>query len=87
MVAAATDTSIIVPTFNGRRGNPVLWGCAHFARLTALAGDIGARTLFSEYADRLTEIAWADDAIMVDVDDSGQLERVRARAAASRERG
>ena len=60
--------SIIVPSFGGKRGNPVLWDRRFFAEMMELAGDVGARHLIGEHADQVTEIEAADAGIMMDVD-------------------
>ena len=60
--------SIIVPSFAGKRGNPVLWDRRFFAEMMELAGDVGARHLIGEHADQVTEIEAADAGIMMDVD-------------------
>src|SRR5690606_331306 len=54
-LAAAFDPSgprpICAPVHEGRRGNPVLWPARHFAALTRLSGDTGARLLLDACAD------------------------------------
>ncbi len=60
--------SIIVPSFAGKRGNPVLWDRRFFAEMMELAGDVGARHLIGEHAGQVTEIEAADAGIMMDVD-------------------
>ncbi len=47
--------SICVPVFEGRRGNPVLFGSKHFAAMQAIAGDEGARSLLKRHADDVAE--------------------------------
>ena len=64
----AKGAAICVPTRNGKRGNPVLWSVAFVAELRALAGDVGAKHLIGEHADKLLEVAMDDDAVLVDVD-------------------
>lgn len=60
--------SICVPTRDGKRGNPVLWGAGFFAEMKRVAGDVGARHLIGEHAEALHEVAIDDDAIFIDVD-------------------
>jgi molybdenum cofactor cytidylyltransferase len=60
--------SIIVPSFAGKRGNPVLWDRRFFAEMMALAGDVGAKHLIGEHADQVTEVEARDAGIMMDVD-------------------
>jgi molybdenum cofactor cytidylyltransferase len=64
----AEHRSICIPTFDGRRGNPVLWGRQHFEALRTLAGDQGARGLFDQYTDELVEVAMPDSAVLTDID-------------------
>ncbi|MFN3986617.1 MAG: NTP transferase domain-containing protein [Rhodocyclaceae bacterium] len=54
-VAAALDhpQRVAAPSFEGRRGHPVGFGAAWFERLTALAGDLGARALLQDTDIRL----------------------------------
>jgi molybdenum cofactor cytidylyltransferase len=60
--------AVCVPTYDGKRGNPVLFGRSLFAELKAVAGDVGARHLIGQHEDELAEVAMQDDAIFIDVD-------------------
>ena len=60
--------SIVVPTFRGRRGAPVTFGRAWFARLDGLRGDEGARPLLRELAARVEELELDSDLPLVDID-------------------
>lgn len=59
---------ICVPTFKGKRGNPVLWSRRFIPEMKALAGDVGARHLIGEHADVVFEVEMDDDGIFLDVD-------------------
>lgn len=48
--------AIVVPTFEGKRGNPVLWPSRHFGALAAVTGDKGARDLIALYPGELVEV-------------------------------
>ena len=65
---SATTTDIVVPTYKGRFGNPVLFARRYFAQLMALTGDIGGRRLLRQYRERVCEIPMDDDAVLLDVD-------------------
>ncbi len=65
---AAAGRTVCVPTFDGRRGNPVLWPARHFAGLRALTGDVGGRALFASHADAVLEVAMPDDGVLFDID-------------------
>jgi molybdenum cofactor cytidylyltransferase len=60
--------TIIMPVFDGRRGNPVLWDRRYFADIAALTGDLGARHLLHEHAADIAEVAMDDDAVLRDFD-------------------
>ncbi len=60
--------SILVPTFNGKRGHPVLWGAAFFNDLAALTGDTGGRKLMHAHADAVVEVPVSDPGILIDLD-------------------
>src|SRR5262245_48294762 len=74
---AAEPAAIIVPTHEGRRGNPVLWPRASFAEMLQLGGDVGAKRLLSVHADRVREVDLGGDAIFADVDTPEALAEVR----------
>jgi molybdenum cofactor cytidylyltransferase len=69
---------VVVPTLDGKRGNPVLWSRRFFPDLMALDGDIGARHLIATYAEAVTEVPVADAAALTDVDTPEALIAVRA---------
>jgi molybdenum cofactor cytidylyltransferase len=69
---------ICVPSFGGQRGNPVLWGRAHFPALAALTGDRGGRVLFEALRRHLVEVPMDDDAVLYDVDTAQALSAVCA---------
>ena len=51
-----------MPTWRGKRGNPVLWGRAFFAEMQGVAGDVGARHLIGEHAGAVVEVEAESDA-------------------------
>jgi molybdenum cofactor cytidylyltransferase len=65
--------AIIVPTFNGKRGNPVLWHRRFFAEMSDVSGDVGARHLIGDNEESLLEVAMDDDAILADLDTPAAL--------------
>jgi len=69
--------SIVVPTFHGQFGNPVLWGAEHFGKLTGLDGDRGARTLIASLKAEAVEIEAGSDSVLRDADTPEALEELR----------
>lgn len=59
---------ICVPVHGGRRGNPVLWGRHFFPEMCEVQGDVGARHLIGEHAERVCEVPVDDGAVLVDLD-------------------
>lgn len=77
-IAALVDAidegaQIAVPTFDGRRGNPVAFGRGYLPELLALRGDAGARKLLATWP--VTEIATRDSGILHDIDTQDDLDR------------
>ena len=69
---------IVVPSIEGRRGNPVVWSRRFFHDLMQIQGDIGARHLIGAYAEAVAEVPVADDAALTDVDTPESLSAVKA---------
>ncbi|MFN4088035.1 MAG: NTP transferase domain-containing protein [Alphaproteobacteria bacterium] len=59
---------IVVPTAQGKRGNPVLWARRFFDEIMALAGDRGAKALIEEHGDQVAEVAMPDPGVALDID-------------------
>jgi molybdenum cofactor cytidylyltransferase len=59
---------VVVPTVEGKRGNPVVWSRRFFPDLAALEGDVGARHLIGTYADGVVEVPVAGVGAVLDVD-------------------
>jgi molybdenum cofactor cytidylyltransferase len=69
---------VVVPTIEGKRGNPVVWSRRFFSDLMALDGDVGARHLIATYADVVAEVPVEDAAALTDVDTPDALLAVKA---------
>ena len=70
--------AICVPTYRGKRGNPVLWARRFFPEMQEVRGDVGARHLIGDYADLVCEVEMHDGAVLDDVDSPDQLARAEA---------
>lgn len=71
------DRAVCVPTFRGKRGNPVLWDRRFFAELMDLKGDVGARHLIGEHAHLVCEVAMDDESVLTDVDTRQALQSLK----------
>jgi len=69
---------VVVPSIDGRRGNPVLWSNRFFHDLMSIQGDIGARHLISSYAEAVVEVPVDGQAALTDVDTPESFSAVKA---------
>ena len=69
---------IVVPSVDGKRGNPVVWSRRFFHELMGLEGDVGARHVIGRYPEAVAEVPVADKAVFVDVDTPELLQKVKA---------
>ena len=69
--------TICVPTFHGKRGNPVLLGRQFFPEMHELHGDRGARRLIGGHEEWVAEVPVDDPGILLDVDTPEALEHLR----------
>jgi len=74
----ARGALVVIPTIDGKRGNPVLWSRRFFPDLLAVEGDVGARHLIGGYAEAVTEVPLDDGGALIDVDTPEALIAVRA---------
>ena len=73
--------AIGVPTWRGKRGNPVLWAARYFGEMQALSGDVGARHLIGDHADAVYEVESPDHSVTIDVDTPEALDALGHAAA------
>lgn len=79
LIAAFTShQTICVPVYKGTRGNPMLWGKAHFPAMIKLSGDRGAKSLMDQLAENVIEIETPDEGTTLDADTPETLNRVRS---------
>ena len=69
---------VVVPTFEGKRGNPVLWSRRFFPDLMAIEGDVGARFLIGRSPEAVIEVPVEGKATLVDIDTPEALVGIRA---------
>src|SRR3954464_10275436 len=69
---------VVIPTIEGKRGNPVVWARRFFPELMGLDGDVGARHLIGRYPEAVAEVALTDTAALVDVDTPDALVKLKA---------
>lgn len=68
LLGEARADLIVVPRYQQRDGNPVLFGAQYFARLIALTGDRGGKAILQASDAQVLRIRTDDPAILRDVD-------------------
>ena len=68
--------AIVVPTFRGRRGHPVLFGREVFHELLAAPPDQGARSVVRRLPDRVLSVPVSDPAVLEDIDTPEDYQRL-----------
>ena len=63
------EKTIVAPTYEGRRGHPVLFRHAHFGDLMQLDDDTGAKHILAANAAALLSMPTPDAGILADVDE------------------
>ena len=72
---------IVIPSYQGNRGNPVLLDRSVFSEVMALEGDIGCRAIFGNHLDGILKVEVEDTGILLDIDDQDDYERLKAAMA------
>ena len=73
-----TPAPIVIPSYKGVRGNPVLLDRSVFAEVMALEGDTGCRAIFGNHTERTVKLEVEDEGILLDIDNQEDYERLRA---------
>jgi molybdenum cofactor cytidylyltransferase len=69
----STRPQIVIPTYRGFRGNPVLLDRSVFSEVMEIRGDIGCRAIFGSHAENISKLEVDDPGILLDVDTSNDL--------------
>ncbi len=77
---ASPRRDAVLPLWNGRRGNPVLWDRRMFPSLLGLRGDAGARALLDRSSTAVLAVEVEDEAVLEDFDTPERLASFRAGA-------
>jgi len=73
-----SDGWIVLPTFQGSRGSPVLIDRRLFPELEVIVGDEGGRQIFARHEDRIVEVPQESAEPLRDVDRVEDLSRYRS---------
>jgi molybdenum cofactor cytidylyltransferase len=72
-----SNAQIVIPTYKGFRGNPVLLDRSVFSEVMALTGDIGCRAIFGNHLEGIVKLPVEDIGILLDMDSKDDFELLR----------
>jgi molybdenum cofactor cytidylyltransferase len=72
-----SKAQIVIPTYRGFRGNPVLLDRSVFAEVMALTGDVGCRAVFGDHLEGIVKLPVDDAGILLDIDRQSDFEALR----------
>ncbi len=72
-----TRASVVLPTYNGFRGNPVIVDRALFDEMMNIRGDVGCRSIFGDHAESIVKVAVDDPGVVTDIDTPEDLDTPR----------
>jgi molybdenum cofactor cytidylyltransferase len=75
-----SSAPVAIPTYQGRRGHPVLIARQVFAELLELASDVGADSVVRRYRPATRFVEVEDEGVVMDVDDPESYRRLTGKA-------
>lgn len=75
--ALRQGASIVAPYFHNQRGHPVGFSQRHYASLSELKGEHGARNILAQHADKLQRLDTDDSGVIVDIDTAADLQQLQ----------
>jgi molybdenum cofactor cytidylyltransferase len=70
---------IIVPVYNGKRGNPVIFPSLFRDDLLAIEGDIGGRAVMEKMEERVKLVPLENSIANIDIDTQEDYERIKSK--------
>jgi molybdenum cofactor cytidylyltransferase len=75
-VAKAENKMIVVPFFEGERGNPVILDASLRDSILGIVGDVGCKGVIKRYPEKVYAIEMENDHVVRDVDDARAYEKL-----------
>jgi molybdenum cofactor cytidylyltransferase len=60
------DKGIVVPTYQGRRGHPIIFAIKYKEKLLKLGGDVGGRKIIKDNPDDVLDVAVDSESVVAD---------------------
>jgi molybdenum cofactor cytidylyltransferase len=72
---------VVIPTYHGFRGNPVLVDRSLFAEMLGIRGDIGCRAIFGEHPQSMVKVPVDDRGVLADIDTKEDFDTLAGEAS------
>jgi molybdenum cofactor cytidylyltransferase len=66
---------IVLPTYQGRRGHPLIFRASLYPELLAASAEVGARQVVWAHANDIREVATKEEGVVLNINDAETLER------------
>lgn len=74
-----SPAQIVIPSYQGTRGNPVLLDRSVFSEVAVLEGDVGCRAIFAKHLEAIVNVEVEDVGVLLDIDDQQDYDRLKLR--------
>ncbi len=71
-----SQAQIVIPSYQGTCGNPVLLDRSVFSEVMALQGDVGCRAIFDKHLEGIVNVEVEDMGVLLDIDDQEDYQRL-----------
>jgi molybdenum cofactor cytidylyltransferase len=78
----SSGRAIVLPTYQGRRGHPVIFRASLYAELLAASAEVGARQVVWAHANDILEVATKEEGVVLNINDAATLARALGTADA-----
>jgi CTP:molybdopterin cytidylyltransferase MocA len=68
--------SIVLPTWDGRRGHPLIFPARLYSELYAASDDVGARAVVWAHKNEVVEVQTEEEGVVLDIDDRATFDRL-----------
>jgi len=73
----ASEKAIVLPTYRGKRGHPVIFRATLYDELLAASAQVGARQVVWAHAPEVVEVATEEEGVVLNLNDPETLRKVQ----------
>ncbi|MGB0034396.1 MAG: nucleotidyltransferase family protein [Candidatus Acidiferrales bacterium] len=72
----SSGNRIVLPTFNGKRGHPVIFHSSLYDELLVASAELGARQVVWAHAEEILEVPTAEEGVILNLNDPDTLKKL-----------